>query len=217
MFPMFLPLRSIRYSSCTSPVTARMTRCISMSSSRDAQADWLRHVLEGKNTQQPAPLYAWTAANLPGLDEKAAAASSAATTTTAAGSLTADGPDEWRRRIFILGVGNLGRLFASSLVKLQRPDSPAPAPITLVVHRRELLERWHANPGIEITRDGRVERSCVDVDVEWWTEEKPVAGPLREPGKQAILDVFLYTCQHVSRGFDTQPLPDLACIPSRHM
>ncbi|KAK8108471.1 2-dehydropantoate 2-reductase [Apiospora sp. TS-2023a] len=148
-----------------------------MSCSRDAQADWLRHVLEDKNTEPSAPLYAWTAANLPDLKEKTAASS--ATTTASAGSLTDD--DEWRRRIHILGVGNLGRLFASSLVKLQRPNSPPP-PITLVVHRRELLERWHSNPGIEITRDGKVERSCVDVDVEWWTEEKPVLGPTREPG-----------------------------------
>ncbi|KAK7918007.1 hypothetical protein PG985_009881 [Apiospora marii] len=152
-----------------------------MSTPRDAQADWLRHVLEDKNTEQsPAPLYAWTAANLPGLKKAAAAAPSSGTLSTTADA-SAGPDDELRRRIFILGVGNLGRLFASSLVKLRRPGSPPP-PITLVVHRRELLERWHANPGIEITRGGRVERSCVDVDVEWWTEERPVSGPLREPG-----------------------------------
>ncbi|KAK7936678.1 6-phosphogluconate dehydrogenase C-terminal domain-like protein [Apiospora aurea] len=139
-------------------------------SSRDAQqADWLRSVLEDKNAEKPAPIYAWNAANI-GLK---------ASTTDNAPARLPDGSDPERRRIFILGVGNLGRLFASSLAKLHNPNPP---PITLVVHRRELLERWHANPGIEITRDGRVERSCVDANVEWWTEEKPVSGPLCEPG-----------------------------------
>ncbi|KAK8076698.1 6-phosphogluconate dehydrogenase C-terminal domain-like protein [Apiospora phragmitis] len=147
-------------------------------SSRDAQqADWLRAMLEDKNTSESpaAPLYAWTAANLDPHQASAAIA-----TTRSPADDDSDDP-EWKRRIFILGVGNLGRLFATSLAKLQRPDCPPP-PITLVVHRRELLERWHANPGIEITRDGRVERSCVDVDVEWWTEQKPASGPSREPG-----------------------------------
>ncbi|KAK8022058.1 hypothetical protein PG993_012825 [Apiospora rasikravindrae] len=142
-------------------------------SSRDAQADWLRLILEDKNAEKPAPVYAWNAANL-GLKASSINGHSPAR--------LPDGSDPERRRIFILGVGNLGRLFASSLAKLQHGPGNTPPPITLVVHRRELLERWHANPGIEMTRGGRVERSCVDVDVEWWTEEKPASGPSREPG-----------------------------------
>lgn len=186
-------------------MTARTTRCISMSTPRDAQADWLKHVLEDNTASPPPPLYAWTAANLPHLTK--AASSSVA---TAAGPLTttadasADPDDQWRRRIFILGVGNLGRLFASSLVKLRRPGSPPP-PITLVVHRRELLERWHAHPGIEISRGGQVERSCIDVDVEWWTEERPVSGPSREPGKQATFEIYSFDT-------NTRPLLDLAQV-----
>jgi 2-dehydropantoate 2-reductase len=71
-------------------------------------------------------------------------------------------------------MGNLGRLFAGSLVK-----SPHPPPITLVLHRKTLLEHWASSPGIEITRAGQVEK-FLDFDVEWWTEEQPTIGPVVE-------------------------------------
>ncbi|KAK8117959.1 ketopantoate reductase PanE/ApbA C terminal-domain-containing protein [Apiospora kogelbergensis] len=85
--------------------------------------------------------------------------------------------DKRRRRIFVFGVGNLGRLFASSLAKLRQPP-----PITLVVHRRHMLDSWHKTPGIVMIRDGEADRNCLDVDIEWWTDEKPEIGPVREPG-----------------------------------
>ncbi|CAH0044039.1 unnamed protein product [Clonostachys solani] len=75
--------------------------------------------------------------------------------------------DDLDRRVFILGVGNLGRLYASYLSKLADPP-----PITLVLHRRELLEQWHAGQGIEITRSGATDRNK-DFDVQYWTESPP--------------------------------------------
>lgn len=81
---------------------------------------------------------------------------------------------EDKRRIYILGIGNLGRLYAHSLAKL--PDRP---PITLVVHRKALLERWMSEPGVEITRSETADR-VVDFDIEWWTEDKPDVGPAVE-------------------------------------
>lgn len=86
------------------------------------------------------------------------------------------------RRIYILGVGNMGRLYASSLAKL-----PHPPPITLVLHRRELLTEWHASSGgIEITRQGVTESDKASFDVEYWAETPP---PASEGGSvQEILD-----------------------------
>ncbi|KAF4120319.1 2-dehydropantoate 2-reductase [Geosmithia morbida] len=68
------------------------------------------------------------------------------------------------RRIHILGIGNIGRLFAVQLSKIR----PNPPPITLVLHRRELLDQWTARPGIEITRAGTVEVTRDGLDVECW-------------------------------------------------
>lgn len=78
-----------------------------------------------------------------------------------------------RKRIHILGVGNLGRLYATSLSELRGP------PITLVFHRKELLEQWASKPAIEISRRGVTEKYS-DFDVEWWTEERPRVGLVRE-------------------------------------
>lgn len=87
--------------------------------------------------------------------------------------------DDHERRIYILGMGNLGRLYASCLSQLSDPP-----PITLVVHRRSLLEHWDSNPGIDITRYGQLERLS-NFDVEWWTDEEPSVGPVREVGNGA--------------------------------
>ena len=77
-------------------------------------------------------------------------------------------------RIYILGIGNLGRLYANFLAKLE--DAP---PITLVFHRKSLLEHWVSSPGIELTCKGEKE-TVSNFDVEWWTEERPVSGPVKE-------------------------------------
>lgn len=58
-------------------------------------------------------------------------------------------------RIHILGVGNIGRLFAHALAKEKNPP-----PITLLLHRKSLLEEWgEAGQEIQITTDGIPDRS----------------------------------------------------------
>lgn len=54
-------------------------------------------------------------------------------------------------RIHVLGLGNLGLLFAHSLSKIR----PKPPPITLLFHRSNLLKDWQAaGQKIEITTSG---------------------------------------------------------------
>ncbi|TVY57934.1 Ketoisovalerate reductase BEA2 [Lachnellula cervina] len=53
-------------------------------------------------------------------------------------------------RIHILGIGNIGRLFAHALA-----NTPNPPPITLLMHRPSLLSDWHlAGRTISITTHG---------------------------------------------------------------
>lgn len=122
---------------------------------------WLQTILN--DTSPPPRHYAWTVENLgrPG---------------TPVENQTCRIPShsDLERRVFILGVGNLGRLYAACLAQLSSPP-----PITLVVHRRSLLEHWAYNPGIEITRHGVMERLS-NLDIEWWTDEMPSMGPVRE-------------------------------------
>lgn len=143
----------------------RMSRAISHQHSRQTPARWLQELLQ--DTSEPPKLYAWTPANLSGALLK-----------TSRQTKEERGPvdDELeRRRIYVLGMGNIGRLFASSLAKqTHRP------PITLVVHRKELLEHWLSDPGIELTRLGKSEK-LTEFDIEWWTDQAPVSGPVRQP------------------------------------
>ncbi|KAI1457777.1 6-phosphogluconate dehydrogenase C-terminal domain-like protein [Annulohypoxylon moriforme] len=133
--------------------------------SHQVTAKWLQRILEDHS--EPPRLYAWTLANLPRSTDQSH-------DNTPLQVLSAA---EERRRIYILGVGNIGRLYAVCLAK-----SPVRPPITLVVHRKELLAHWRDNPGIEIVHnDGGSERNA-DFDIEWWTDVKPVFGPVREPG-----------------------------------
>ncbi|KAL1866170.1 2-dehydropantoate 2-reductase (Ketopantoate reductase) (KPA reductase) (KPR) [Diaporthe australafricana] len=123
---------------------------------------WLQAAFD--DAASPARPFAWTLENL----ER--------------NSATPKSPEkEWihsrgdsERRIYVLGVGNLGRLYAACLAQLSNPP-----PITLVVHRRSLLEHWATDPGIEITRYGTPERVS-NLDIEWWTTDKPSVGPVRE-------------------------------------
>jgi 2-dehydropantoate 2-reductase len=78
------------------------------------------------------------------------------------------------RRIYILGVGNLGRLFASLLHRC-----PEPSPITLVVHRKDALSDWTSSNGIEILRSGVLEANK-NFNIEWWTDKPPEHGRIRE-------------------------------------
>ncbi|KAL6695084.1 ketopantoate reductase PanE/ApbA C terminal domain-containing protein [Trichoderma pleuroticola] len=126
------------------------------------QPAWLKTLLDNKS---PAPkLYAWSPENV-----------DSSTNGNGNGTSTQSNADDLDRRIFILGVGNLGRLYASCLSM----QSPRP-PITLVVHRKELLSQWIQSPGLEITRLGKLYSGKDEFQIEWWTDEAPTQGPVRE-------------------------------------
>lgn len=133
---------------------------------------WLQTILNDSSSS-PKP-YAWTVDNLayPHTSKSA----------------PIHGKLNLERRVYILGLGNLGRLYATCLAQLSEPP-----PITLVVHRRSLLEHWASDPGIEITRHGVPERlSCFDI--EWWTNQKPSVGPVREiAGGDRISNLIIAT------------------------
>ncbi|KAI0541477.1 ketoisovalerate reductase [Xylaria digitata] len=138
-----------------------LPRMQGVKSSREVSPEWLRRMIE--TDTEPPKLYAWTPKNLlagGGTEPRSSQRSHT-------GPRTNGLDDDERRRIYILGVGNLGRLYAMCLSK--HVDRP---PITLVVHRKELLELWAANPGIELTRHGQVYRNA-DFDIEWWTDTAP--------------------------------------------
>lgn len=122
---------------------------------------WLQTVLDDV-TSPPKP-FAWTLENLERNER-----------TKSPEKYRIHSRSDEERRIYVLGVGNLGRLYAACLAQLSNPP-----PITLVVNRRSLLEHWAADPGIEITRYGIPERVS-NLDIEWWTTDKPSFGPVRE-------------------------------------
>ncbi|KAJ0104394.1 hypothetical protein J7T55_011179 [Diaporthe amygdali] len=122
---------------------------------------WLQTALD--DTSSPPRPFAWTLENLEGN-----------AIPKSPKNQRIHSRSDHERRIYVLGVGNLGRLYAACLAQLDNPP-----PITLVVHRRGLLEHWASNPGIEITRYGTPERVS-NLDIEWWTTEKPTIGPVRE-------------------------------------
>ncbi|KAH8910313.1 6-phosphogluconate dehydrogenase C-terminal domain-like protein [Coniochaeta sp. PMI_546] len=125
-----------------------------------ARPQWLEAIVQDGS---PVPrLYSWSLKNLRGEHGTLRQAKAAQTSL------------DDKQRIHILGIGNVGRLYAHSLAKL--PHRP---PITLVVHRRALLEHWMSDPGVEITRAGLTNR-VDDFDIEWWTEDKPDVGPVVE-------------------------------------
>ncbi|KAK3334037.1 ketopantoate reductase PanE/ApbA C terminal-domain-containing protein [Cercophora scortea] len=129
--------------------------------SKPVAPSWLQSLTRDQST---APtLYAWTPKNIAGHKRSGMQETN---------SSQSSSPDS-SSRIYILGIGNLGRLYATSLAER------AEAPITLVFHRKSMLEQWMADPGIEITRHG-IRQKTSAFDVEWWTEEKPDVGPVRE-------------------------------------
>ncbi|KAM3514693.1 hypothetical protein MY11210_001664 [Beauveria gryllotalpidicola] len=148
----------------------------SIMTSQLAPPPWLSSLLRENN---PAPkLYAWTPAHL-GLFP--ASPSSSAPSPRPA--------DDAHRRLYVLGLGNLGRMYA--LYIRTRPDPP---PITLIVHRKELLSQWHESKGIEIVCRDQV-HTCKDFDIEWWAEEKPpeTAAAVREAADGSIIRNLLVT------------------------
>lgn len=119
------------------------------------QPPWLTQLLSDKRS--PPKLFAWTPDNL-GPNIKSSLVNS----------------HDPEGRIYILGIGNMGRLFASYLAKCENPP-----PITLVVHRKELLSQWERGDGIEFTRSDMVEKNK-NFGIEWWTDTAPEHGPVRE-------------------------------------
>lgn len=122
---------------------------------------WLASLL-AKPPEAPK-LYAWTPANLGLGDEPPRPAPSRAAR-----------DQDPSHRIYILGAGNMGRLYATYLSKHDPPP-----PITLVVHRPSLLEAWHSSPGVTFTHHGATE-TVADLHIEYWTTEAPARGPVRE-------------------------------------
>ncbi|KEY69069.1 hypothetical protein S7711_03365 [Stachybotrys chartarum IBT 7711] len=145
-----------RYTLCRLATTAATRRTVkSMASNCQS---WLDAILKDKG--QPPKLFAWNPSNL-GLTR---------------GSHEHEPRNDLQlhRRVYILGLGNLGRLFANQLCT--SADAP---PITLVVHRKELLSSWTQSDGIEILRSGVLEKNK-NFDIEWWTDDPPTHGSIRE-------------------------------------
>ncbi|KAI0550279.1 ketoisovalerate reductase [Xylaria curta] len=136
---------------------------------REIPAEWLRRIIE--DDTRPPKLYAWTPQNL----SAGGGAELESVEGTRAGSGTHGRGDSDRRRVFVLGIGNIGILYAMCLSKI----ADNPPPITLVVHRKELLERWVAEPGIELIRHGQAHRNA-RFDIEWWTDTAPGRGHTTE-------------------------------------
>ncbi|KAL7895183.1 ketopantoate reductase PanE/ApbA C terminal domain-containing protein [Trichoderma sp. SZMC 28014] len=136
------------------------TPAIRLMAAYSTRPSWLKSLLDDTS---PAPkLYAWTPSNID---------------SNIASNLDTSQPisEDLNGRIFVLGIGNLGRLYASCLSM----RSPRP-PITLVVHRKELLSQWIQGPGIEIMRLEKTYGGKNEFQIEWWTEEAPTHGPVRE-------------------------------------
>ncbi|KAL7806007.1 ketopantoate reductase PanE/ApbA C terminal domain-containing protein [Trichoderma gracile] len=160
-----LPGRRIPCSCFARPYTPdvrRLTKPMAAYSTQSRRPAWLTSLLSDTS---PAPkLYAWSPDNLRGNIPSSLSPSA-----------DQSDPSDLDRRIFILGIGNLGRLYASCLSM----HSPRP-PITLVVHKQELLAQWIHGPGLEITRSGRLYRGKDEFQIELWTEQAPTHGPVRE-------------------------------------
>ncbi|KAJ3549348.1 hypothetical protein NM208_g543 [Fusarium decemcellulare] len=151
---------------------------------------WLPALLT--DTRLPPKLFAWSAANIrPVTAAKLGGAAGNGNhqqhRVNNASSNSTMNPDQ---RVFIVGPGNIGRLYASYMVR-----HPNPLPITLVVHRKELLSQWAASEGVGLVDlcSGKVLKSK-RFNVEWWTETRPQYGPVREvaDGKK-LHNVFIST------------------------
>ncbi|KAH6664383.1 ketopantoate reductase PanE/ApbA C terminal-domain-containing protein [Plectosphaerella plurivora] len=129
---------------------------------------WLACISE--DARPPPKLFAWTSQNLVQHDSRSQGVRGNQSPT-----------NDPEGRIHILGIGNIGILLATSLSQLA--NGP---PITLVVHKKELLEQWHRQPGLQITRSDNVKRLS-DFDVEWWTDEEPDTGPKRQVADGAMI------------------------------
>ncbi|CEI39866.1 hypothetical protein FVEN_g2144 [Fusarium venenatum] len=144
---------------------------------------WLASILA--DTSPPPKLYAWSPANL---DFDSGQIDKIPKDQRKLG-FQDDSPSP-RNRIYIIGPGNIGRLYACYMAQHANQ-----LPITLVVHRKELLSSWMMSEGLGIIDpvNGTVLKNK-DFDVEWWTETQPNHGPIREvaDGKK-LRNVFVST------------------------
>ncbi|KAG6004283.1 hypothetical protein E4U43_000767 [Claviceps pusilla] len=162
---------------------------------------WLKRILA--DTRPPPKLFAWTPANLgtcptstrqkkQGQPDNESEEHSGGCSESLNGTET---KTNLVKRIFILGVGNIGRLYASHLARRANP-----VPITLVVHREELLSQWVAGEGVCLThgRSGKTIKNK-DFNIEWWTETRPLYGPVREvAGGGKLRNLFISTKSSVA-------------------
>ncbi|KAF9767000.1 Ketoisovalerate reductase bea2 [Fusarium sp. DS 682] len=153
---------------------------------------WLSALLA--DTKPAAKLYAWSPANVKPkasqqLDETIDMGNVSSDEETV--NTTSDNPaTNSDRRIYIIGPGNIGRLYATHMARHANP-----LPITLVVHRKELLSKWTESEGIGLA-DLSSGKILINkrFTVEWWTETRPQYGPVREvaDGKK-LRNVFIST------------------------
>jgi 2-dehydropantoate 2-reductase len=148
------------------PVYRLLARChgqATASTLRAGMAAGPQSTINGNSNGKTPIIYAWNTQNIQSNGKEPVAAPTQAV-----------GTGDAEQRVYVVGIGNLGRLFAMSLAQL----NPRP-PITLVVHRETLLMDWLSNPGIRITRNGLTEMNA-EFDVEWWTDKAPDVGPVKE-------------------------------------
>ncbi|KAM3507047.1 hypothetical protein MY11210_007314 [Beauveria gryllotalpidicola] len=150
---------------------------------------WLSALLA--DTRPPPKLFAWSPANLD--CPTAVKPCRADRGDIGRGKHAVDASDasapEPVKRIYIVGPGNVGRLYASYMSRQRNA-----LPITLVVHRKELLSQWVASEGVVLAdRSGKVTKNK-QFNVEWWTESRPQYGPVREVADGGKLhNVFIST------------------------
>ncbi|RKK79566.1 hypothetical protein BFJ71_g16191 [Fusarium oxysporum] len=153
---------------------------------------WLSALLA--DTKPPPKLYAWSPANVkPRASEKLDEAIDMGNVSSDEenASPTLDNPTtNNHQRIYIVGPGNIGRLYATHMARHINP-----LPITLVVRRKELLSQWAASEGVGLA-DLSSGKLFVNkhFTVEWWTETRPQCGPVREvaDGKK-LRNIFIST------------------------
>ncbi|KAF4341221.1 2-dehydropantoate 2-reductase [Fusarium beomiforme] len=153
---------------------------------------WLSALLS--DTKPPPKLYAWSPANVkPRASEELDEAIDM-------GNVSSDEENDHDtfdnsatnsdQRIYVVGPGNVGRLYATHMARHANP-----LPITLVVHRKELLSQWVASDGIGLA-DISSGKLFVNkrFTVEWWTETRPQYGPVHEVADgQKLRNVFIST------------------------
>ncbi|KAJ4155411.1 hypothetical protein LMH87_000654 [Akanthomyces muscarius] len=150
--------------------------------------NWLVTLLA--DTKPPPKLFAWCPENISPLSGGGFVKASGSEYGNHAAADPNDSTPDSDDRIFIVGPGNIGRLYASYMSR--HTDA---LPITLVVHRKELLSQWLTCDGVVLAdRDGGRMLKSKRFNIEWWTEAKPQYGPVREVANGGTLGkVFIST------------------------